>query len=214
MIRAYDKLYLEDAMNNLGAMLDYAVNQACFDLTKFYDMFLKSGVATQFSLGNPQYIAGMSGPELARAVVVKCFGDDFLMPPAMVLYDRSPEYWAGWALCYYQWYSAKSFSRLNDEGLTIATVLRLYRTLHEADISKFVDTANTIIQTTTAAMPSRLQAMRKKRGLTQKELADRSGVSLRCVQLYEQKQQDITTAEVRNILSLAKVLQCQVSDLI
>lgn len=214
MIRAYDELYLEDAMNNLGAMFDYAIYESGFSMMEFYTMFLKSGVAKQFGQGNPRYIAGMSGTELAREVVNKCLGDDFLLPPAMVMYDRSPEYWVGWILCYYQWYTAKPFSRLNDEGLTIEIVLKLYPTLHEADISKFVEVANSIVQNTTAAMPSRLQTLRKRMGFTQKELAESSGVSLRCIQLYEQKQQNIATAEVRNVMNLAKVLRCEITDIV
>ena len=47
---AYNRLYLEDAMNNLGSMLDCAVNAAQCDLLVFYEMFLSSGVASQMKV--------------------------------------------------------------------------------------------------------------------------------------------------------------------
>ena len=40
------------------------------------------------------------------------------------------------------------------------------------------------------------------------------GVSLRMIQLYEQKQNDINKAQVNVVLSLAKVLGCDVEDLL
>lgn len=43
----------------------------------------------------------------------------------------SPEYWVGWILAYYQWYSGKPFRQLF-RYLKYQTV----RTLHEADPSK------------------------------------------------------------------------------
>ena len=54
---------------------------------------------------------------------------------------------------------------------------------------------------------------RKERGLTQRELAERSGASLRMVQLYEQRQQDIRRAEAQTLVSLSLVLGCDVADL-
>ena len=47
MTHAYNPLYLEDVMNNLGTMFDCAVRAANCDLTLFYEMFLSSGVASQ-----------------------------------------------------------------------------------------------------------------------------------------------------------------------
>ena len=55
--------------------------------------------------------------------------------------------------------------------------------------------------------------MRKNSGLTQRELAERSGTSLRMVQLYEQRQQDIRRAEAQTLVSLSHILGCDVVDL-
>ena len=207
MTHAYNKLYLEDAMNNLGTMLDCAVNAARCDLVVFFEMFLSSGVASQMEAGNPRYLSGMSGMELMQLVLKK--SSDKTIPIAdYVPFDRTPEYWAGWALAYYQWYSAYSFAFIQRNGLSISTVLSLYPTLHEADLSKFVQTADTLIQTHLNTRKNMLKTIRKQSHLTQKELAELSGVTLRMIQAYEQGDQDILKAEARTVFALARVLGC------
>jgi hypothetical protein len=51
-------------------------------------------------------------------------------------------------------------------------------------------------------------------GFTQQQLSLASGVALRMVQLYEQKQNDLSKAQVNVVISLAKALGCEVEDLI
>jgi transcriptional regulator with XRE-family HTH domain len=85
---------------------------------------------------------------------------------------------------------------------------------HEADNSKFVESADAIIRRNKEARKSKLHAIRKARGFTQQQLSDASGVALRMVQLYEQKQNDLSKAQVNVVISLAKALGCEVEDLI
>ena len=205
---AYNSLYLEDAMNNLGTMLDCAVHAAQCDLLVFYEMFLSSGVASQMEAGNPRYLSGMSGMELMQIVLEKS-SDKTLPIMNYVPFDRTPEYWAGWVLAYYQWYSSYSFSFIQRNGLSISTVLSLYPTLHEADLSKFVQTADMLIQTHLSTRKNTLKTIRKQSHLTQKELADLSGVTLRMIQAYEQGHQDIMKAEARTVFALARMLGCK-----
>ena len=61
---------------------------------------------------------------------------------------------------------------------------------------------------------SRLHEIRKARGFTQQQLSEASGVTLRMIQLYEQKQNDISKAQVTVVINLAKALGCEVEDLI
>lgn len=205
---AYNSLYLEDAMNNLGTMLDCTVNAAQYDLVVFYEMFLSSGVASQMEAGNPRYLSGMSGMELMQLVLEKS-SDKTLPIMNYAPFDRTPEYWAGRALAYYQWYSAYTFPFIQKNGLSISTVLSLYPTLHEADLSKFVQTADMLIQTHLSTRKNTLKTIRKQSHLTQKELADLSGVTLRMIQAYEQGHQDIMKAEARTVFALARMLGCK-----
>lgn len=61
---------------------------------------------------------------------------------------------------------------------------------------------------------NKLQYMRKERGLTQKELAERSHVNIRQIQHYEQGTHDINGASVVTVLNLAEALGCDVYDII
>lgn len=59
-----------------------------------------------------------------------------------------------------------------------------------------------------------LKRIRTAYGFTQSELAKRSGVSLRSIQMYEQRNKNINKASVDAMYSLAKVLGCAIEDLI
>lgn len=67
--RAYKKTYLNGAMHNLAVMMDCGVRKYGYPIQDFYEKFLTSEVAKQFANGNPRYLVGMSGAELADLVV-------------------------------------------------------------------------------------------------------------------------------------------------
>ena len=48
-------------------------------------------------------------------------------------------------LAYYQWLSRRSFAYMLKKGLGIREVVAMYYPLHEADLSKFADAADSII---------------------------------------------------------------------
>ena len=100
-----------------------------------------------------------------------------------------------------------------NDGLTLSTVLSMY-ILHEADVSKFVDSANEIIEKNRSRKKSKLHEIRKARGFTQQQLSNAAGVTLRMIQLYEQKQNNINKAQAEVVVSLAKALGCEVEDLL
>lgn len=211
MTHAYSKSYLDDAMQNLGDMLDYAIVDCGYAPDEFFSWFITSGIAKKFEKGNPKYVTGMSGIELAREVVFPTTGS-YPTKERVIKDFASREYWAGWILAYYQWYSSLKFSDMTENRLSLSEVLSLY-ILHEADQSKFVDTANEIISRHKLEKPSNLTTIRKARGFTQGQLAEQSGVALRMIQLYEQRQNDINKAQAGTLLSLAKALGCEMQDL-
>lgn len=211
-MNAYNELYLDDAMHNLADMLDYAICDLNYEPDEFFSWFINSGIASKFEKGNPKYITGMSGVELCEAVLK----ETNIAPPDTPATNpdfKGKEYWAGWVLAYYQWYSGRRFEDIASNGLTISKIMSMY-ILHEADESKFVEEAEKIINRNKANEKAKLHKIRKARGFTQKELSDASGVSLRMIQLYEQKQNDISKAQVNVVVSLAKALGCEVEDLI
>ncbi len=204
-IHAYQKFYLNDAQQNLAVMFDYALRTLKFDGDQFFLYFIQSEVADKFGHANPKYIAGMSGIELCQNVLTK-IGNATKFPSEPKI-KQGKEFWLGWVLAYYQWYSGLKFSDLQEYGLVPSEILARY-ILHEADISKFVSVANKIILANKTTSPTRLQKIRKAQGLTQKQLSELSGVSLRMIQLYEQRQNDINQASGQTINNLARALCC------
>ena len=204
MIRAYDKVYLDKARTALGRMLDFAVYDLKYDIAEFFDLFIKSGVAKRFETGDFAVIVGMSGVELAYEVLdqsgVKC---ERIQPNYTA--SRSEEYWTGWALAYYQWETSMNFAEIV-RYVPIKDIIALYQPYHQ-----FVDKVNAMYK---AAKPeTNLKLLRQKAGLSQRELADLSGVPVRTIQQYEQRQKNINKAQAEYLVVLAKVLYCEVGDL-
>lgn len=210
MICAYNENYLNDAMNNLGEAMDYAVNSCKISMDAFMDLFIVSGYATQFASGVPKVVCGLSGTELVCEVLAYS-GLQSEFPDARIEYDYSVEYWCGWILAYYQWYTSKSFKNIQ-KYLRMSEIEKMYPTLHEASEDKFVDTVNAMIQREKPA--THLQMLRRACGYSQKLLAQKSGVTLRSIQQYEQRAKDINKAAGVTLFALAQVLGCNVEDLL
>ena len=79
----------------------------------------------------------------------------------------------------------------------------MYYTLHEADISKFVDIVDSKMKE--YYVETNLKRIRTTYGYTQQELSNLSGVSLRSIQLYEQRNKDINKASVDKLYRISKV---------
>jgi len=210
MIRAYDEKYLDDAMRNLGEAVDYAVNACNMNLQNFLDLFVTTGFASQFGKGVPKIVSGLSGTELVYEVIIKA-GIEQDFPEVRIEYDCSPEYWCGWILAYYQWYTDRTFKDIF-RNISAEELEKLYPTLHEASEEKFVDVVNSIIERKTTT--TKLQMLRKNIGYSQRELAEKSGVNLRTLQQYELKTKDINKAATTTLLALSKSLGCKIEDLL
>lgn len=209
MMHAYDQIYLDDAMKNLGEAFDYSETVLNITMDEFLDMFIISGIAQQFASGVPKFVSGLSGTELVWDVLHRT-GKNIDFPAPKTEYDYSPEYWCGWILAYYQWYIGKSFKEIK-KYLPMSEIYKLYPTLHEASEEKFVDVANSILERKN--LPTKLQTVRKAIGLSQKELSEKSGVTLRMIQQYEQRAKDINKATASNLFALSQALGCKSEDL-
>lgn len=144
MARAYKKTYLNGAMHNLAVMMDCGVRKYGYPIEEFYDKFISSEVSRQFAAGNPRYLVGMSGAELADLVVVTTGGA--VSNKNDGTFTVGPEYWAGWVLAYYHWLSCRSFAYMQRKGLGVNEVVNMYYPMHEADLSKFAEVADSIIE--------------------------------------------------------------------
>ncbi len=205
MIHAYDKLYLEKARAALARMLDFAVYDLHYDIAVFFDLFISSGVAVLFEQGDVNTLVGQSGVELAYEVIERSGLTVERVKPRYVM-DRSKEYWTGWALAWYQWETGMPFSMIV-RYVPIKDIQAMYHPCHEMDIRQFADHMDELIH---AAKPeTNLKLIRRQNGLSQRQLAELSGVSLKMIQQYEQRQKNINHAQVEHLAGLARVLNCE-----
>ena len=210
MICAYDKVYLDKARTALGRMLDFAVYDLNYSLADFFALFISSGVAERFGRGDFTLLAGKSGVEIAYEVLDKA-GIDYERVTVNYTANRSEEYWTGWAIAYYQWETALSFEEIVN-CVPIAEICLMYSPYHEMHIQQFVDRMNAYYR---AMQPqTNLKKMRLRTGFSQSELAEISGVPVRTIQQYEQRQKNINKAQVEYLLMLAQALCCRVEDLV
>ena len=113
-IHAYNESYLNRAMKNLGNLFEFAICHAHYHPETVFDLFISSGIAAHFESGNPKYIAGMSGHELFCEMLIAAGKP---LPPASLQFflDKTPEYWCGWILAYYQWFYNQKFKDIRDK---------------------------------------------------------------------------------------------------
>lgn len=201
MIHAYSELYLDDAMTTLAEVFSYVTNAKQADI--LFRCFIMSGIAYQFGKGNPRYI-NMPSQALFHEIVGNSM--PLIRPTGM---GRSPQYWCGYVLAYYQWYTGLRFEKIGIH-LQPSRIIEMYHPLHEADLSKFVEVANSIV----FQRETNLAKYRKNASLSQGELANISHVSLRSIQLYEQRRLSINTAPANKLLRISRVLGCSIEDLL
>ena len=210
MTHAYREIYLSNAQSALGDAFDYAINTCGISGKDFVKLFITSSVSKRMENGEPSFLAGKSGIEIAAEVVSETMGKKLDIAPEEH-FGRSEEYWIGWVVAYYQWYSSRRYSDIF-KVLTYEDLQKMYYTLHEADITKFVEIAEERIKEFFA--DTNLKRIRMSYGCTQAELAECSGVSLRSIQMYEQRNKDINKASAETVYRISKVLGCTMEDLI
>ena len=148
--------------------------------------------------------------ELAGEILKKVNGNKAFPEPGYREY-RSREYWAGWALAQYQWFSGHRFKDIF-ERIPLAKIREMYNPYHEMDITHFTETMEEYYNA--AKVDSRLKCIRENRGLSQSELAEQSGINVRNIQMYEQRANDIDKAQAHTLYKLSRVLGCSIEDLL
>lgn len=239
MTHAYDKICLDRAADTLGRMLDYSVYSFHYDIVTMIDLFIASGLAALFERGDIRIIAGMSGVELAYEVLGKS-GIAYERTQPRYTKSLSPEYWCGHALAHIQWetclpfeqiiesffapgfisvYASSRLSFLDDLPLDIsdadrsASLKAFGKRFADEAVSKFISAIGSK-SIPGKAEDTALKKMRIKNGLSQSGLAKASGVPLRTIQQYEQRQKDLSKARAEYLIALSRAMDCDPSRLI
>ena len=183
MTFAYDRIYLADAMAVLAEFFDYAVSDYGAEGDEVADLFCISSLSDMFAKGNPLVVSGMSGPELFERLSVELGYDDAVLPEPLFRFESYDD------------------------------LIRLYHPWHEASEERFCELFVEWARDSEVRAPTRLARLRSGLRLSQRELAYRSGVGLRSIQMYEQRQKDINNAQAQTLLRLSRALYCSMEDL-
>ncbi len=220
---AYNINYLENVQSNIGAMLDVGVNTLEFGMRDFYNMFLSSDMSNRLNRGDCYTICTLGGVELAEYVVCYAMNNSKYIhvrkasDPAYnqqlsdaIINVNSPEYWTGKVLVGYAHEKNISYDEL-DRLIPIEDIYGVYNDFKDAD--KLMINIRLDDMMKVATKNSKIKVRRELMGLSQAELADRSGVPVRTLQQYEQKRKNINNAKVTYVVNLAIALRCDVRDL-
>lgn len=206
-----DGLYDNDIATKLAETFDCCVNDGKLNGQQVARAFVASGLAEQFERQNPVYVAGKSGFELA-SLLAAYMRVPFPEQPSP-RYDRSPDYWVGWSVAWFQLKTGRPYRSAFDSFL-YDDLRGMYYPLHEADESKFIETLLRKLDALGTNRPTRLRARREAFGLSQSELARRANVGLRAIQMYEQRNKDINHAQGATLYRLSRALGCGMEDLL
>ena len=217
MTHAYPACYLAKAKDHLALAFALAIDHYGATGDDFAKTLARSPLGHAFEQGQPWAIAGRSGAEMALALLEELHGpcvsaEKFLkrIPPSAD--KRTSAYWVGWASAHCQWQFACSFEELFS-ALPYGEFETCYRTYHEADVSRMLAfVAERLSAPPTGPTP--LACRRECHHLTQEQLASEAQVGLRSIQMYEQRRNDINKAQAATLLRLARVLDCQIEDLL
>ena len=197
---------VEKAVCLVAECFDYAVNYCDIAGDDFWNYLIISGVSKQIENHNPKIVLGRSSIEIVIDILDKM--NVAYTEHEYIAYDRSPEYWSGWALSQFQMESGLSYKKLH-QLIGFTEILGMYRTLHEAPIEKFFDIINKRLSGRIAG----LKLQRERMGLSQSELSAQSGISLKTIQSYEQGQKEIKRAKIETLNIFADILACEIEDL-
>ena len=135
MKSSYDESYLPDVQKNLGFFFQFVLCNVKLSPLEAQEVFLASEIPNQIEMGNPDFLCGKSGLELAMI----CFPDsdlsEMIRKSLSEPFYPEAEYWSGHVLAYCQWKNSFSFAEIL-EKFPLELLLNSYHLYHEADISK------------------------------------------------------------------------------
>ena len=195
----YNDVYLDRVRELSSSIFEICLYDLNIKEDDFINKIINSNIINDLSSGNISVI-GKSSIELIYELLNKKIKKE------NYLYHE--EYWIGGVLAYLSWYFNLSYKEILDK-VSLKEFRRLFITYHEMDERHLIDYLNDRLK-----VKSKLKEMRLKRNLSQSQLAYLSDVNIRNIKTYEQNENDINKAQVNILLSLARVLNCSIEDIL
>ena len=208
-MRLNDCIYDQDIRERLGTFFDVAVNQCGLRGQDAVDALVVSGLAGQLERQNPGFAVGRSGSELLQWALDAC-GYGIRVPNS----SRAPvsdDYWTGYMVALLQLRSGWTYAQVF-ERMSYADVREMHSWCQDLPEDEVVENMRAALQERPRV--SALRRARKAAGLTQTQLAQVAGVSMRSVQQYEEGLKDINKAAAGTVYRFSLVLGCTMEDLL
>lgn len=135
MTYPYDESYLSDVQKNLGFFFQFLMWNLKLSPEEAQKIFLTSQIPEQIEIGNPDFLCGKSGFELAMIALPNQDLHEKIKQAVEEPFYPQAEYWCGYVLAYCQWKHNVPFSLIL-QNYPLERLMQSYHLLHEADITK------------------------------------------------------------------------------
>ena len=211
MIPAYSELYVKNAREAVGTIFSYAINDLKLAPNWAAKIFTFSNISKMIEKGNPGILVAFSKEECAYLTLKEHY-KNFKYPVFEANLKETKEFWSGSILALIQHQTGRTFKDILDH-VSFRQLLNMYDECYLMERSAAVEEiCNRYLKE--EDVPTKLKTIRTQCGLSQSELADKSGVSLRMIQLYEQKVNLIDSASASTLCKLSIALDCDIKDLL
>jgi len=136
---AYSELYISAGRRTIAHSFNYAVNRMKIPLEEYIQKFLAFKYLPLMEKGDPHYLVGVSGTELALEVCNTTTDDEEFLE-----YKPNLEFWVGWILSYYQWSRNISYREII-EKFPVERFVQSFRTFHECSEDKMLEYMDSVI---------------------------------------------------------------------
>lgn len=195
------------AIELIAEMFEYAKCHLHIECDEFFDMLNKTHLSNRLYNLDIIYIYGKSSIEIINDIYN-------INDMKMKLFDKNEflkndkYYWIGLVIASYCYGKKISFKEIG-KRIKPSQLLKMYNTMHEAPHMKVIDEIDKILN----RQESILKHIRQSKNISQSELSILSGVSLRSIQMYEQKKKNISKASFEIVKRLANSLSIKMEDL-
>ena len=195
------------AIELMGEMFEYSKCYLHIDGDEFFELLNCTHISEKLYNLDIIYIYGKSSIDIINDI---CLANDIKIKTINKnkFLKSDKYYWLGIVIASYCYGKRISFKEIG-KRIKPLQILKMYNTMHEAPHMKVIEEIDKIFD----RQESILKNIRQSKNISQNELSVLSGVSLRSIQMYEQKKKNISKASFEIVKRLANSLSVELEDL-
>lgn len=192
----------------LAEMFAYVINDCKANGDWFAKLFVRTGMASKLEKNHAAN--DKSGVEIADEIFKKTNQQKYITK-AKKPDENSSAYWCGRVLAQYQKKSGRKYKDIFTYILLddLQECFPAYAQMDDQSLFQALDKMYDEAQNRT-----NLKILREQKELSRAQLADCSGVNIRSIRLYEQRQVDINKAQAKTLYKLSQALGCRIEDIL